>query len=230
MPPLAFTPRLLKNSLPSVKKLQFIYLHGFASSPQSAKAIYLRDRFAAAHMTLHIPDLNQDDFTQLTLTRQLQQVSAQLPADEPITLIGSSFGGLTAAWLAEQHPQVERLVLLAPAFAFLTHWLPQLGTDKIQQWQQQRYLMVYHYGEKRSLPLSYEFARDVPQYNDDDLLRPVPTLIIHGIHDEVIPIQVSRDFAEKRPWVQLIEVDSDHALGNVMPETWQAIQTFCQLQ
>ncbi|OKH28903.1 esterase [Chroogloeocystis siderophila 5.2 s.c.1] len=209
--------------------MQFIYLHGFASSPQSAKAVYLRDRFAAVHHALHIPDLNQDDFTQLTLTRQLQQVSALLP-DEPVTLIGSSFGGLTAAWLAEQHHQVQKLVLLAPAFAFLSHWLPQLGTEKIQQWEQQRYLMVYHYGEKRLLPLSYEFARDVPQYNDDHLLRPVPTLIIHGIHDEVIPIQVSRDFAAKRSWVQLIEVDSDHALGNVMLETWQAIQSFCQLQ
>lgn len=230
MPPLAFIPRPPKNSLPSVKKLQFIYLHGFASSPQSAKAIYLCDRFAVAHISLKIPDLNQGDFTQLTLTRQLQQVSAQLPvADEPVTLIGSSFGGLTAAWLAEQYPQVQRLVLLAPAFAFLSHWLPQLGTEKIQQWQQQRYLMVYHYGEKRSLPLSYEFTRDVTQYNDDHLLRPVPTLIIHGIQDEVIPIQVSRNFAQKRPWVQLLEFDSDHSLGNVMPETWHAIQTFCQL-
>lgn len=210
--------------------MQFIYLHGFASSPQSAKALDLSNRFAAARIPLQIPDLNQGDFTQLTLTRQLQQISAQLPKDDSVTLIGSSFGGLTAAWLAEQHPQIQRLVLLAPAFAFLSHWLPQLGTEKIQQWQQQRYLMVYHYGEKRSLPLSYEFTRDVTQYNDDHLLRPIPTLIVHGTQDQVIPMQASRDFAEKRPWVQLLELDSDHSLNNVMPEIWQAIQSFCQLQ
>ncbi|MBC6435987.1 hypothetical protein FM036_43605, partial [Nostoc sp. HG1] len=32
-----------------------------------------------------------------------------------------------------------------------------------------------------------------------------------------------------RPWVKLVELDSDHALGNVMEEIWQAIRLFCQL-
>ena len=60
-------------------------------------------------------------------------------------------------------------------------------------------------------------------------MRPVPTLILHGCEDEVIPIQASRDFTRQRPWVQLIELNSDHSLGNVLPEIWQAIQIFCQL-
>lgn len=209
--------------------MQYIYLHGFASSPQSAKAVYLRDRFGSQQIRLQIPDLNQDDFTQLTLTRQLQQVAAELPINEPVTLIGSSFGGLTAAWLAEKHPQVERLILLAPAFAFVSHWLPQLGLEKIQQWETERYLMIYHYGEKRSLPLSYDFMRDVTQYNDEHLLRQIPTLILHGRQDEVVSIQTSRNFASSRAWVQLIELDTNHALGNVLPEIWSVIQTFCQL-
>jgi len=209
--------------------MKYIYLHGFASSPQSAKAVYLRDRFAAKQINLVIPDLNQDDFTQLTLTRQLQQVAAELPQQEAVTLIGSSFGGLTAAWLAEKHPQVQRLILLAPAFAFVSHWLPQLGVEKIQQWQTERYLMVYHYGEKRSLPLSYDFMRDVTQYNDEHLLRPIPTLILHGRQDEVISIQSSREFASSRPWVELIELDSDHALSNITSEIWSEIQSFCEL-
>ena len=89
--------------------------------------------------------------------------------------------------------------------------------------------MVYHYGEKRSLPLSYEFILDAAQYRDEQRkLRPIPTLILHGCQDEVIPIQASRDFARERPWVELIELDSDHALGNVLPEIWSAIRVFCQ--
>src|SRR5688572_7467401 len=102
----------------------YIYLHGFASSPRSAKAQDLRDRFQSLGIELTIPDLNHPDFTHLTLTRQLEQVVALLPADAtPVTLIGSSFGGLTAAWAAQTHPQIQRLVLLAPAFQFLDHWL-----------------------------------------------------------------------------------------------------------
>ena len=208
--------------------MQFIYLHGFASSPDSAKAKYLRDRFASVQIELKTPNLNQNDFSHLTITRQLHQVEALFSLFTPVTLIGSSLGGLTAAWLAERQLQVERLILLAPAFGFLAHWLPQLGAEKLQQWQKQQYLMVYHYGEKRLLPLSYEFVLDAAQYRDEQLLRSVPTLVLHGCQDQVISIQASRDFAQ-RPWVQLIELNSDHSLGDVMPEIWQAIQTFCDV-
>jgi hypothetical protein len=205
-------------------------LHGFASSPQSAKAQDLRDRFQAWQIDLKIPDLNQEDFSHLTLTRQLHQGQAEFPTDsKPVTLIGSSFGGLTAAWLGQQQVQVQRLILLAPAFGFLSHWLPRLGADQVQRWQSEQYLAVYHYGERRSLPLSYEFVQDATRYQEDQLQRPLPTLILHGCQDEVIPIQASRNYASQRRWVHLIELDSDHALGNVGSSIWEAICTFCDL-
>ena len=91
------------------------------------------------------------------------------------------------------------------------------------------YLPVYHYSEGKKLPLSYEFITDAAQYNEAKIQRPIPTLILHGLHDEVIPIAASRDFARSRPWVSLTELDSDHALGNVGDRIWQSIQTFCQL-
>ncbi len=179
---------------------------------------------------LNIPDLNAGDFSQLTITRQLTQVAATFPDNStPITLIGSSLGGLTSAYLAQQSPQVKRLILLAPAFGFLSHWLPTLGKEKIQRWQQEQYLMVHHYGQKRSLPLNYNFVTDAAQYTETILQRPIPTLILHGKHDEVIPIAASREFARTRPWVELQELESDHALANVMVEIWQAIYRFCQL-
>ncbi|MFH7027809.1 MAG: YqiA/YcfP family alpha/beta fold hydrolase [Heteroscytonema crispum UTEX LB 1556] len=208
----------------------YIYLHGFASSPNSAKARYIRDRFREIHTNLKIPDLNLGDFSHLTITRQLKQVAAEFPPDKtPVTLIGSSLGGMTAAHLAQQHPQVQRLVLLAPAFGFLSHWLPKLKEEELQRWQREKYLMVYHYGEERSLPLSYDFVTDAAQYQEEKLQRPIPTLILHGKQDEVIPIQASRDFALQRPWVELVELQSDHSLGNVMTEIWLSIQLFCQL-
>ncbi len=210
--------------------IEFIYLHGFASSPCSAKARYLLDCFTQADIDLKIPDLNAGDFTNLTITRQMAQITLELPdPSTSVTLIGSSLGGLTAAHLGQQHQQVKRLVLLAPAFGFLSHWLPKLGDEALQQWQQEKYLMVHHYGEKRSLPLRYDFVLDASQYKEEILQRPIPTLILHGKQDEVIPIQASRDFARQRPWVQLLELDSDHSLNNVMSEIWQAIQQFCLL-
>ncbi|MBD3883856.1 alpha/beta fold hydrolase [Phormidium tenue FACHB-886] len=207
---------------------QYFYLHGFASSPRSTKAQFLSRSFQALGLSLVAPDLNQDDFYHLTLTRQIEQVRSLLP-EQPITLIGSSFGGLTAAWLAEQSLQIKQLVLLAPAFQFLAHWLPRLGEAQLQQWQEKRSLMVYHYSEQIQLPLDYAFVSDAAQYDETQIQRPVPTLILHGRQDDVIPIQASRDYAADRSWVRLIELDSDHALGDVQLEIWQAIRSFCQL-
>ncbi len=210
--------------------MHYIYLHGFASSPNSAKARDISDRFSQIKTKLKIPDLNAGDFSQLTITRQITQVVAEFSNNStPITLIGSSLGGLTAAHLGQQYLQVQRLVLLAPAFGFLSHWLPKIGNEEVQRWQQEKYIMVYHYGEERSIPLSYNFVTDATQYQEQLLQRPIPTLILHGKKDEVIPIKASLDFARLRPWVELVELDSDHALGNVMEEIWQAIHLFCQL-
>ncbi|MEH2152800.1 YqiA/YcfP family alpha/beta fold hydrolase [Nostoc sp.] len=210
--------------------MHYIYLHGFASSPNSAKARDISDRFTQIQTKLKIPDLNAGDFSQLTITRQLTQVAAEFSNDStPVTLIGSSLGGLTAAHLGQQNLQVQRLVLLAPAFGFLSHWLPKLGDEEVQRWQQEKYIMVYHYGEQRSLSLSYNFFTDAAQYQERLLQRPILTLILHGKKDEVIPIKASRDFARLHPWVELVELDSDHTLGNVMEEIWQAIRLFCQL-
>ena len=209
--------------------MEYIYLHGFASSPNSVKACYIKQRFAENKINLKIPDLNDDDFSHLTITRQVKQIATSFEfGNAPVTLIGSSLGGLTAAHLGEKYPIVQRLVLLAPAFEFLSHWLPKLGEKAIQRWEQEKYLMVYHHGEKRELPLSYDFVTDATQYSEKILQRPIPTLILHGKNDEVIPIEASLDFARQRPWVNLIELDSDHSLGDVMPQIWQEIQHFCQ--
>ncbi len=209
--------------------MQYIYLHGFASSPDSAKARYIRDRFTEKNISISIPDLNQDNFSKLTLTRQINQVVTEFKPSEPVTLIGSSLGGLTAAWLGEKYPQVEKLVLLAPAFGFLSLWLQHLGPEAVQQWQTTDTLSVYHYGQKRNLPLHYQFVTDSEQYQDDQLQRSLPTLILHGTQDEVIPVEASRNFAQSRPWIQFKELNSDHALTNVLPEIWLQIQSFCEL-
>ena len=206
----------------------YFYLHGFASGPKSAKARFLGDRFREKQLDLQVLDLNDGDFPHLTLTRQVKQVRRVL-SDRSTTIIGSSFGGLTAAWVGQNNPQVDRLVLLAPAFQFMECWLPTLGASALERWKSTGMLSVYHFGEQKVLPLHYEFVLDCQQYSQTQLQRPIETLILHGIFDEVIPIQVSRDYASTRPWVKLIELESDHGLGDAMEGIWQEIQKFCRL-
>ena len=169
----------------------YIYLHGFASSPRSSKATYLRDRFTEINLDLKVLDLNQGGFSSLTLTRQIEQTVAAFPDYQtPITLIGSSFGGLTSAWVAQTNVRIQNLILLAPAFGFPQNWHSRLQPEQIEQWCESGYLSVYHYGKNKQLPLHYKFLQDAKKYPITGLTRSLPTLIIHGIHDDVVPIQV----------------------------------------
>lgn len=205
----------------------YIYLHGFASSPLSSKASYLRDRFAEMNLVLAVLDLNQESFSSLTLTRQIAQTVSAFPDPQtPIVLIGSSFGGLTSAWVAQQQPQVEKMVLLAPAFGFPQSWYDRLEPVQIERWRETGYLSVYHYGAGKQLPLHYQFLKDAETYPVGGLKRSLPTLIIHGIHDDVVPVGVSRDYARQHSQVKLVELDSDHGLRDVREAIWQETKKF----
>src|SRR4051812_186763 len=107
---------------------RIIYLHGFASSPASGKARYFAQLLRDAGAAVEIPVLDEGDFEHLTLSGQLGVIERAAPG-EPVSLIGSSMGGYLAALYAERHPEVSRLVLLAPAFRFAYRWQERMGAE-----------------------------------------------------------------------------------------------------
>ncbi len=74
--------------------------------------------------------------------------------------------------------------------------------------------------------LHYEFFRDAQQYDDYAFSNTVPTLILHGIHDETVPVEVSEIYAQDKSWVKFIPLDSDHSLGNCLSMLWEKTQEF----
>ncbi len=206
--------------------MQYIYLHGFASSPNSLKAKFFVPKFSKCGYNLITPDFNQPDFVNLCLSRQIQQVEP-LCQTQATTLIGSSFGGLTALWLAQRQPMVKRLILLAPAVDFLNNCLAKKADFKA--WQQQQYIKIYHYAKQSEQALSYQFASDLQHYPDIQLQRQIPTLIFHGKNDGTIPIELCQTFVKTRPWITMATLDSDHRLNNCLDQIWEQISDFCSL-
>jgi uncharacterized protein len=208
-----------------------LYLHGFASGANSHKANFFTDRYAQQGIQLVVPDFNAGGFTDFTISRQLAQAASHF-TDEPVTLIGSSLGGWVSLLLAEIYPQVESMILLAPALGFPQPWLSQLGATALQTWQTAGSWPVYHYIEKQHIPLAYNFVLDAQQYLQTEFQRSLPTLIFHGINDEVVPIELSRQYASDRSHsisggessVTLHELASDHGLSNVLTQIWQEMQ------
>jgi predicted esterase YcpF (UPF0227 family) len=210
--------------------MKYLYLHGFASSPQSTKARYMQQKFAALGLTLHIPDLNLADFSKVTLSEQLIYLDRNyLNDDEPIVVIGSSLGGFLAVQLASQNPLVQKLVLLAPAFGFSQRIAETLGKENIAQWQQDGSREFYHYGLKRNLNLQFQFFVDTQKYSEDKLTRSLPILIFHGVDDDVVPFALSEEFAKMRSQVILKLLNDDHALGKDLDSIWQDTKHFCDV-
>ncbi|HVY94308.1 MAG TPA: YqiA/YcfP family alpha/beta fold hydrolase [Bryobacteraceae bacterium] len=194
--------------------MRHVYLHGFASGPQSRKAQAFREALSGCGIDLEIPVLDEADFAHLTLSRQLQVIE-QLLAGAPCRLIGSSMGGYLAALYAEAHPEVERLVLLAPAFAFQSRWLKIHGETAIQRWRETGWLPVYHYGANEIRRVHFGLFEDAGRFPDYPDFRQ-PARIFHGLNDTVVPIALSRTFAASHPNAQLIELDSDHELTDAL--------------
>lgn len=204
--------------------MRWLYLHGWGSSPKSRKAIVFQQRYPS--LDFLVPDLNQPDPARLALSDHLERIAAWIPGDEETVIIGSSFGGLTALWLAEQLPQVRKLVLLAPALQLQGEIRKRLGGILLRYWRLFGTMPMYHGHYKRTIFVRHRLWTDLAQYPDAALRRELPTLLIHGQLDEVIPVLNARKFARERPWIDFRQTDDDHALGRISPELWRDVDRF----
>lgn len=202
--------------------MRVVYLHGFASSPGSRKARLFIEKLGAAGVSVEALDLT--DFRHLTITGQLETVDRAVEG-EPVTLIGSSMGGYLAALYAASHAEVERLVLLAPAFDFFHLWSNELGPRKLEEWRKNGSISVFHYGMGKHAPLEYHLMEDAKGYPPfPDFGQ--PCLILHGLEDAVVPFEKSAEFAATHPNVTLVALDTGHEMTDVLDEIWKSASTF----
>jgi predicted esterase YcpF (UPF0227 family) len=76
--------------------MRIVYLHGFASSPQSGKARFFAAKFRALGVPFTAPQLDEGNFEGLTISGQLKVVEQAVGQDH-VVLMGSSLGGYLAA-------------------------------------------------------------------------------------------------------------------------------------
>jgi pimeloyl-ACP methyl ester carboxylesterase len=135
---------------------RLLFIHGKDGSSQGFKVQYLRQFYPE----LLAPDFPGDFWQRMA---RLEQV---IGATTGWTLIGSSMGGLMAAVFACQHPgQVARLVLLAPALAFIDLTQTPLPPSDVPT-------VIYHGRQDDVVPL--EGTRQVAE-------QLFPTLAFHVV-------------------------------------------------
>ena len=206
-----------------------VYLHGFASSPQSTKVRYFSDRLQEHGVPLVCPDFNAPSFRTLTITRMLEQLEGLVGSagDAPVMLMGSSLGGTLAILAAARWPaRVTRVVLLAPAVMFAKPGHHLLPPERIEEWRRRGSLPFFHYAGNEERELDYAFYEDSLGYDAFNAVVPQPTLIFQGLRDASVDYRTVEQFANTRPNVTLSLLDDDHQLIASLPRMWNDIQPF----
>ncbi len=222
------------------------YLHGFASSPASAKARFFEQQLSRYGIPLHCPDLNAPDFETLTVTRMIAQVERAILALEPrpTIIIGSSLGALVALQLAAKwakrcttiasgpiaEHRIDRLVLLAPALDFAQSRQRRLGADRVAQWKTEGSLEVYHHAEGRSRTVHYGLYEDALGHDPFAAYLDFPILVFHGRRDDSVDPASVESFARSRPNELPRLLDDDHQLLASLDEIWRETAEFLGLE
>ena len=210
------------------ERLTLFYLHGFASSARSSKATYFAGKLRELGIELHTPDLNEPDFSTLTISRMVDQVGQAIEGRSgPTVLIGSSLGAFVAVQVALKHPaRVDRMVLLAPALDFGGNRMRSLGDTGIEEWKRTGMLDVFHYAYGRMLPVHYELYADARRHNCVDAALAMPIQVFQGRSDDAVDPDVVERWARTRANVELHMLDDDHQLTASLPYMWEKIEAF----
>ncbi len=210
--------------------LRYVYLHGFASGPGSTKSRYFSEQLTTRGITPVVPNLNVPTFQEMTLSSQIDHVGSIVDGDENFVAIGSSMGGLVAALSSTRYSNIKALVLLAPGFGIEKRWMNLVDDEKRSNWRANGAIDVFHYATEQQELLNYQFVEDLESFNTRNIRVSVPTMILHGVKDDVVPIGESRSFkANNNDNVQLIELDDTHDLIQSLPAIWSHAQDFFTL-
>jgi pimeloyl-ACP methyl ester carboxylesterase len=211
-----------------------IYLHGFASSPDSGKAHRFREELARRGVGSSCPDFNRPEFETLTVTRMLQQTADELvKADgDPVALVGSSLGAFVALHAAARDgtARIDRLILLAPALDFGGNRLRQLGEHGIEEWKRTGSLRVFHYAFNEEREVGYALYEDAAKYDAFTVDVKLPMLVYQGRRDASVDPRMVEQWARGRKNIDLRLVDDEHQLTASMDEIWRESAPLLGLQ
>jgi uncharacterized protein len=197
-----------------------LYLHGFASGPSSEKA----RRFIAATKPLEVPDLNEDDFEHLTISRA--KALARRKLKDRTIVIGSSFGGYTASLLAAEDRRVVALVLMAPAFDMARRLSERYGERALAEWESEGTVLVDHYVTGAKARIGFGLIEDARTHPAIPKIV-TPTYILHGLRDDTVPYLLSERARGSAPeLVELDLVDDEHGLVDSTGRAIAALERF----
>ena len=142
---------------------------------------------------------------------------------EKVLLLASSVGAWAGMLVAKKRPEIKGVIALAPAVNAMDEVFlkPQLACNPALEadWQAKGYLVTQHFVPGRKLKLPYDMVVDARKHDllKADVLAKIqqPVIIIHGMDDDVVPLDLSKRLVAGLPNAQLKQlVGVDHQLAS----------------
>ena len=201
-----------------------LYLHGFASSPNSQKIQSLRALLEPMGVELNTPDLNVPSFEKLDFEAMVT-TAGKSARGATYAIVGSSLGSVVALEVVRRGLHVP-MVLIAPGLGIRDQWLAKLPPgDPIE---------IFNFAAGEKMPIHRAFFEQMSRVEVDREPPPVPVTIFMGRKDETIAFQrVERVWKSWEssgklvPGSQFIEIpEGDHGLtayvDRIAPEIHKA--------
>jgi uncharacterized protein len=188
-----------------------LYLHGFASSPDSAKILALRPLLEPHAIELNAPDLNVPSFEKLDFDGVVDHALAEGRRTAPRAIVGSSLGALVALAVAKRGVAVP-LVLIAPALGVARRWQSRIPDGDP--------VTVFNHARQGDAPIHRAFFLQMGNLYVDSDPPPTPVTAIMGRKDETVPFHVVEETWREweasgrlAPGSRFIEIEEgDHGL------------------
>jgi uncharacterized protein len=138
-------------------------------------------------------------FTDYTLSDWMADarlVLNRMTAGPPITIVGNSLGSWIGWMMAQEFEQVQRLVLIAPAFNMMGVRARSISEDRRHAWLTAGWMPWDEDAAHRDYPIAWKWVEESEAYwsRRVEQIRRIPTTILHGLEDHVILPQGSREF------------------------------------
>ena len=191
--------------------MRVLFAHGFEGAPDGGKPTHMSE---ALGWDVVAPVMSDKGWN---IEQETDVLLEYIDAEDFDLIVGSSMGGLAAANASALRPDAQfGLLLIAPAFGLSEMWRAALSTEEMEEWQQTNARPYHHHGFGHDITLDWEFMQTADKMSWPELNH--PTVILHGIQDDIVPIENSRRVAGVNSNViALMEIEDGHRMQLAMP-------------
>ncbi len=196
-----------------------LFAHGFEGVPAGRKTRYLQETLGYEVRAPHMTSMGW------TFEDQVAVLLHAIDEEPALRLVvGSSLGAFALAVAASRRPDRDlRVVLMAPAVGIHEMWSRQLGENGMKLWEEMGRIQYHHQGVGQDVMLPYRLWTQCLANAGVALTH--PTVIVHGLADETIPVERALAFAKGCPGLRRFHAVPDgHRLLDSMGVMAEAIE------